>query len=105
MKGLGGRPDHRATTNRFEAGPPQRASQAQASGSSLQPLTRFLSWQSAPARYGVDIEDLIRQNQHNGVGTSITRTREELLTFDVDTDSDSDAELPHPNLTVFTTPR
>ena len=62
-------------------------------------------WQSAPARYGVDIEDLIRQDQRDGTGTSITRTREAVLTFDVDTDSDSDAELPHPNLTVFTTPR
>lgn len=48
-------------------------------------------WQSRPARYGVDIEDLIAQNQRDGVGTSITKTREGTYTFDVNTDSDSNA--------------
>ena len=62
-------------------------------------------WQSAPARYGVDIEDLIHQNQRDGVGTSITRTRDKVLTFDVDTDSDSDAERPQLNRSVLATPR
>ena len=48
-------------------------------------------WMSGAGRAGRDDDADIDRNAHEGVGTSITRTRGGRLTFGQDTDSDSDA--------------
>jgi hypothetical protein len=103
--------DHVAKQSRAALDPAQLAGTMRPCGTCASELElppeahRGPFWQSAPSRYGVDIEDIIHQNQRDGVGTSITRTRDKVLTFDVDTDSDSDAERPQLNRSVLATPR
>jgi len=49
-------------------------------------------WLSRAATFGVDAEDLLARNIREGVATSVSRTRDGRVTFDLDTDSDSDLD-------------